>query len=159
MRARENPFAPPKSAPSTSVRPRGSPVAAVVLGVLTDIGGSFLAGFLMVIATAIAFGLQGMPPEEVEATITNVDPMSGRAILTYGVGLVFSVLGGYVCARVARRSEFKLAGIVAAIGSASGWILGGGQLPLLLHVFLICLSVACVMFGAWVSVRSNERRA
>ncbi len=112
----------------------------------------------MVIATAIAFGLQGMSPEQVEESITNVDPMSGRAILTYGVGLVFSVLGGYVCARVARRSEFKLAGIVAAIGSAIGWILGG-ELPLLLHLFLTCLSVACVMFGAWLSVRSNERRA
>jgi hypothetical protein len=113
----------------------------------------------MVIVSAIALGLQGMSPEQIEETITNVDPMSGRAILTYGVGLVFSVLGGYVCARVARRSEFKLAGIVAAIGSAIGWILGGGQLPLLLHLFLTCLSVACVMFGAWLGAARDGLRA
>lgn len=131
----------------------------MLFGVLADIGGSLATGFLFVLAVALWLGSQGMSPEQVEEAVTTLDPWSGWALLSYVVGCAFSALGGYVCARVARQSELKLAGIVAAIGVAFGWAVGSGQVPFTLHVLLTVLSVACVMFGAWVGVRGNERRA
>ena len=125
-------------------------MAAVLLGVLTDIGGSFAAGFLVVIAFGITLGLQGIRPEEIERIVTEFDPWSWPMIASYTVGCVFSGLGGFVCARVARHSELKLAGIVATVGVLFGWSMGSEAMPLALHLVLTVLSVGAVLLGAWL---------
>jgi hypothetical protein len=41
------------------------------------------------------------------------------------VGCMFSVLGGYVCARIAKHSEYKLGLVLAACSVVAGLALGG----------------------------------
>lgn len=158
MRPRENPFAPPRSDLSSKPVERGSPVVAVIAGVAADIGGSFLSFILMGVGVGVTLGLQGMSPERIREVLTQTDPYSLQSILGYALGSVFSVVGGYVCARVARHAEYKLAGIVAAIGVTLGLLMGSGQLPAALNALLTVLSVLAVLGGAWLGAARNRFR-
>ena len=158
MNGRDNPFAPPRPDSSVKSPKRGSPVVAVLAGVAADIGGTFLAVILVGIVIAATLGLQGMSQEQIGEVFEQVHPASWESILGYIVGLAFSVLGGYVCARVAGHSEYKLAAIVAAIGAVLG-LMGSGQMSPGLDLLLTFLSVACVMAGAWLGAARNRVRA
>jgi hypothetical protein len=127
----------------------------VLLGVLTDIGGSLAIGLLFVLVMAFRLAAQGLSPEQIEKAVTEMDPWSAWAMVSYALGCAFSALGGYVCARVARHSELQLAGIVAAIGVVFGWAVGSGPLPFTLNLLLTVLAVLCVMLGAWVGRRQG----
>jgi hypothetical protein len=64
------------------------------------------------------------------------------------VGLGFSVLGGYVCGRIARRSEYRLAGIQAVLSVLLTSAFGDSSAELGVDAALTVLSVACVIVGA-----------
>lgn len=152
----ENPFHPPRAATSGAPRRQGSPVAAVALGVAVDLGGSFLVGILMFGVTAAMLALEGTPQDQIAAALTNLEPTSWFMIVSYAIGCTFSCLGGYLCVRVAGHSEYELAGIVAAITTTAGFLLGASRVPLWLNGLLSLLTVASVLFGAWRGREHNR---
>lgn len=161
MDVQYNPFSPP-SAPSSKARRRGSPVWAVSAGVLADLGGSMLVGTLMSVIAAALLVAGGTPLEQVEAKLLNPDPASWFSIFGYVVGCAFSFLGGYLCARIARYGEYRLAGVLAAIVVSFGLLisaLGDSRFSPALHALLALLTVGSVMLGAWRGAARNRRVA
>ena len=124
-----NPYAPPEAAVHDLPVKPGSAFKAVALGLATDIGGTLVATVILALIYGAALGAAGVRREEIAAAMQVSATDSWFFYAMTGVGLGFSVLGGYVCARIARRSELKLGAIPTLL--PDGWDYGKvfGELP------------------------------
>jgi hypothetical protein len=75
------------------------------------------------------------------------------------VGASLSVLGGYVCARIARRNERRVAAVQALLVSVLGALGGGATLGPLANAVLVLLTFASVMAGGELGRRHNLAKA
>ena len=128
---------------------------------LTDFGGTFALSIALAFFYAMALAASGTPPEQIAEAIssTSADSWYYWAATLGGGG--FSVLGGYVCARVARQSEYTLGAILAAISVGLGLLIGGGssERDVGMSIVLNAATVACVILGAWLGKKRNRRPA
>lgn len=151
-----NPFTPPSArVADMAAEKRGSPVKAVVFGFLVDIGGSSVFALLLGVAYAVSLASSGATPDQVSATIQNMPVDSWPSIVGEIVGTLFSALGGYVCARVAKRSEFRLGGILSALSISFGVWIGGNHYSIPWHAAIAVVTVLAVMFGVRMGVARN----
>jgi hypothetical protein len=153
-----NPYAAP-GAKVTDPAPRpGSPYKAVGLGLLADLGGTTLYSIALVFLYSIALASQGLSQEEIEQALRDVPPDSLFFWIGALGGMGFSVLGGYVCARVALQSEYTLGAILAVASVVLGTLLlgGTGSLDLGLAIVLHAGSVAAVIAGAHIGKKQNR---
>lgn len=151
-----NPFSPPNAhvadLPATGP---GSPVKAIFLGLLVDIGGSILFASIFMAAYGASLAASGMSDKELLAAATNIPPGSWVFVTTAGIGLLFSILGGYTCARIARHSEYRNGLILATLTTLIGLITGFGQYSALLGALLGAAGFACVLVGTRVGRAKN----
>jgi hypothetical protein len=156
-----SPYAPPVSDVAAARERKGAPWKAVLFGLVVNIGGSMLAGFLLVIATAIYTGYtdpNGFNDNQVEkiAQIFS-DPTSSIMIVGYIIGFLFSIFGGYVCSRIARHNELKLGGVLALVSSVLGLLMDGNSAASFpLELLLYSASIGGIMFGSWVGMKRNQ---
>ena len=127
----------------------------MVAGLAVDIGGSMLASIVIGIVYAVVLASRGMAPEEVGKILTALDPSSGYFILSSAIGFGFSLLGGYVCARIARRDERRLSVILAALIEVIGLVLGAVSLGIGLNLLMLVLTFAAVTAGGELGRRRN----
>lgn len=153
-----SPYKPPATHVEDAPRPPGSPFVAVLLGFVVDVGGTLLTGILLTVVFTLLRAGQGGSTADVEAALTALSSDTTFMVVSGIVGLSFSVLGGYVCARVARRNEYRLAGVQAIVTMLVGYALGGGTLELGYEAALTILSIAAVFAGAARGRRYNELR-
>lgn len=145
----DNPYTPPEAVVADQAPLPGSPVKAIVLGMLVDIGGTVVVGSVFSIVYAIVLAQQGMNQEQVMEAMQDAPILSAYGLISTALGLGFSVLGGYVCARIVKRSELRTAAIMAAISTVLGLLLSGGETSAPKVVTLLLLGIAAVMVGAW----------
>jgi hypothetical protein len=153
-----SPYQPPKASVADMERVPGSPIKGVVFGVLVDIGGSLALGVVISILYGIVLVASGASQEEMERILASPDPLSWASIVGNMAGFGMSFLGGYVCARVAGKYEYRWAGIVAAVAGVVGLLFGMATYPVEWNLLLALLSVGAVMGGAWTVVRAKERK-
>jgi hypothetical protein len=128
--------------------------------VLTDFGGTFALSIALAFLYAMTLAASGTPPEQIAEAIssTAADSWYFWAATIGGGG--FSVLGGYVCARVARQSEYTLGAILAAISVGLGLLIGGeSERDVGMSIVLNAATGACVILGAWLGKKKNRRPA
>jgi hypothetical protein len=157
MQAR-NPYAAPEAKLADPAPAPGSSVKAVTLGVVVDILGSTLGTLLLGGLYGIYIGMTGASTERLEAAAASYT--SGFMFYVANlIGLFFSLLGGYVCARIARQSEYRLGAIVAAVSAAIGLAFTLGQHSALWSAAVVSVNVAFVMLGVhWGKVRTARER-
>jgi hypothetical protein len=135
----------------------------VLIGALTDIGGSLGAGQILMVIYGVWLAAEGMGVAELEQAMRQIDPGSGVGLAQSVVGTLFSWLGGFVCARLAPEPELKWVAVTAAISMASGFamsLLPGVDYPMPLLVLLSVLGAAAMMLGGWMGAKRNaESRA
>jgi hypothetical protein len=68
------------------------------------------------------------------------------------------VLGGFVCARIVQRDEYRWGGVLAACVFVAGMLLGGGSDAPENELVLGLVSVIATMFGAHLG-RSRSSRS
>jgi hypothetical protein len=136
-----NPYAPPAAAVKDLPAKAGSAFKAVAFGFAADIGGTLLAAVVLV----VVLGASGASAD---------DPW----LFYVGalVGLGFSVLGGYVCARIARRDEMKLGAILAGLTALVGILLSGEAYQLGTLASLTLAGIGAVMVGARLGYAKNR---
>ncbi len=157
--AAPNPFAPPGAdvTPPES-RPPGAPWKAVLVGFAVDVAFSIVFAFILSIAYGAYLAMTGRSAEEISSMIADSklgDFYTGAILAIGGIG---SMLGGYICARIARRNEYRVAGVLTAISVVLGWLLTagreeGGQLFLSTN-----LTIVATMAGALLGARRNRSR-
>jgi len=95
----------------------------ILLGALVDVGGSNIAGIFLVIYLVSHYHLYTLPSSQFSSHMQDAimhDPVSFWFSLIIGGG--FSVLGGYVAARIAKHNELlngTLASFLCVIASVS----------------------------------------
>ena len=159
MGEERNPYATPEARVAERRRQPGSPYKAVALGALTDLGGTFLFSMLLMFIYGVALSGSGVQPEDMEAAMRDA---ASTESLFFWVGSIggcgFSVLGGYVCARIAGQSEYTLGAILAVVVVVLGMLLfGTGGYDFGMSVFLNATTVAAVIVGAWIGKKQNRR--
>jgi len=151
----DNPYAAPTTPVKDPPPPPRSPILAVLAGVATDIGGTIVAGLVISIVYAATLASEGRSLEQIEQALTQIDPSSGYFVVSLVVGFGFSVLGGYICARVARREERRYAAIAALLIVAIGLGMGGSSFGFWANVGMALLSFVSVMLGGELGRRRN----
>jgi hypothetical protein len=154
-----HPYAPPSASLRDAPRPPKSPIVSVVAGIAIDLVGSLLAGGVLGIIYAASLTAQGMSEQEVSAALENIPVGSWFFVFGTSVGLAFSFLGGYVCARLARKDELRLGAIVGAISAVAGMLFGAEYYGSALNLLMAALVVIVVLAGAIYGRRRNVAAA
>ena len=153
-----NPYSAPTAVVSDPAGHRGSGIKAVSLGVLIDLGGTILISVIFIVVYGFYLAASGMRPEAVASAISS----AGHDATIQGVlaipGCLLSVLGGYVCARVARHSEYRLGLIVAVISMLFAVWMGQENYSLAMNAVLAIATLASVMLGVKLGVSKNLRK-
>jgi hypothetical protein len=153
----DNPYATPVSEVKTSAGVKtGSAVKAVTVGVAVDIGGSLIVGIVLSIAYGIYLATTGASAEQIESSMTNMPVDSWFFIFGAVIGSAFSVLGAYLCTRIARHSEYKLGAIMAAISISFGLFVGIDQYSPLVNVVMVIAALASITLGVWLGIAKNK---
>ncbi len=153
-----DPFRAPSSNVDVPDTARGSAVKAVVLGLMTDVGGSMLSSLAFFMFYGAYLGATGGTADDLMVFARGNGFDSPMALALGLVGCMFSVLGGYVCARIAKHSEYKLGLILSVCSLVSGYLLAGdSESNAAMTGLFSLLTVASVMTGAHLGARGNRR--
>jgi fructose-specific phosphotransferase system IIC component len=155
----KNRYEPPKSGFESLPREPGSIVKAVIAGLVTDIGGTALLDFVFGIVYGIVLASRDMPIEEMKKTMEHMDRFSGIGLFLLTLGMAISVLGGFVCARIANRPGYLPLGIQSAISVAYGTVMGADTYEWRVLLALNLLSLAAIFFGGWLYIRKHTPRS
>jgi hypothetical protein len=135
---------------------------AVVIGGIVDIGGTSLAGLPVVAYVMATGGILALPQaEQTAAVMAFIKGHTGLYVLLAIFGTLCSVLGGYVSALLARRSELLNAALSSYLCLALGiWTLASGQeqMPTWLFLSLLPLSPLFAGLGGYLRVVQTRAR-
>jgi hypothetical protein len=154
-----NRYEPPKSGFESLPREPGSIVKAVVVGLITDVGGTALLGLIIGIVYVAVLSLQGTSMEEIKKTMEHIDRFSGIGLFMSMLGLAISVVGGFVCARIANRTSYLAVGIQSAITVAYGAMTGSENDEWRVLLALNLVDLAAIFFGGWLYIRKLAPRS
>jgi peptidoglycan/LPS O-acetylase OafA/YrhL len=150
-----SPYAPPVSDVSVIKERKGTAWKAVLFGVLIDIGGTMLLGVVVATVAFAVLAAQGKDASDFEQLFN--DPLSPMMIAMSFAGGLLSVLGGYVCSRIAKQNEMKLAGVMAIISILYSVTVDSDELTAY-TLFLYVATIASIFFGSWVGMKRNQQR-
>jgi hypothetical protein len=154
-----NPFQPPETDPTRNPRPvpPGSPLKAVLAGLAVDIGGTTLLSMVVAVLYALQLHAQGLSEGEMREAMAHMPRDSALYIGGTLLGALLSVAGGYVCARVAGRDEFRIGLVMAAVSGLVGLLMGGAnEAPDMTALFALT-GVACNLLGVKYGAEHNRR--
>jgi MFS family permease len=152
--ADENPYKPP----TAPVRDTGAPVPrsltlAVLAGLGVGIGGMILSRVIQAIVYVTLIEPGATPQQPVEA-------LSAWFLTLVSSSCIFSVLGGYVCARVARRHERRGTLVLAVLSTAIAyWTIGSGALATLVLALMFASVMAGGGFGRYRNLAEKRKTA
>jgi hypothetical protein len=152
-----NPYTPPSAQVGDMEIRKGSRIKAILAGLAVDIGGSILAGIAFIAAVGIFMASGGADGDQIASSMDTLtdDPWIYSGGLA--VGFLFSALGGYTCARIARHSEYRLGAILAVLSIALGFLLGTGEESPLQNAALATTAFAATMAGVRFGVSRNGK--
>lgn len=148
-----NPFTPPERRVADPPRNPGSPVKAVVLGLLVDIGGTFLVGLIFSIGYSVVLASTGSSPEEVMTALGEIGRNRTTFLILAALGCACSVLGGYVCARISRCTDYRLGLILGILSAVIGLFMGAGNYTVFENILLNGITIVCVLMGISYGMR------
>lgn len=154
-----NPFKPPETDANPKTAAPGSPLRAVLVGLAVDIGGSILAELVLTLFYHSQFVASGMTAVQADAALSEVPMNSPLAMINIVLGSICSVLGGYVCARIVRRNEFRVGGVMAVLSAMISLSFATPSTPNDLALLLTITTAACVMLGVKFGREYNLRSA
>jgi peptidoglycan/LPS O-acetylase OafA/YrhL len=108
----ENPYRPPTAPVRDPLPPGRSPTLAVLAGIGISLVGTLISSVVVAAFFSLMLAAQDRDIEEFDPR----QPAFG--IVVFFAGGAFSLLGGYVCARMVRRNERRVTGIMASLGMA-----------------------------------------
>jgi peptidoglycan/LPS O-acetylase OafA/YrhL len=130
-------------------------VKGVVIGLVVDIGGTFLFFFVFAVLGAILLASTGRDIDELK----DVAETPTFIVVSSIAGLLFSALGGYVSARIARKAEVRNALATGALSVLVGLVLFVGT-PASPRSWLDLLSLILIipfaMIGGYACLRSKQ---
>lgn len=147
----DDPYATPRTTEPVPAKAPAGPVKAVLTGLAVDICGSTGVGIIFTLVYGVILIRSGVSREDFGAALADMPPTSMPYIISNVLGCCCSALGGYVCTRMARRTDYKLAKIVGGLSATIGVSLSlSSPLP---RIFIMAmLTFASVLAGAKMAI-------
>jgi hypothetical protein len=154
----------PYDAPAARVEDHPEPVdkrfrwKAVLLGALTDLGGSAVAGIVLVVVYALWSAPGEGGADEMLERLARSWPF---LMVSMVVGGCFTVLGGYVAGRIARHSFLKHALVAGALSLVLGIVLfrsDEGPYSGVVALLGYGLHLPLALLGGWLAWRRLSSR-
>ena len=120
---------------------------AVLVGLAIDVGGSLLFGAVVGILYAASLASSGMNEQEIAKALANIQTGSWAYVVGTLAGAVLSFLGGFSCARIAQRADYRLGLVLAVLSAGSGLALSWEAYAPMQNVLLTLSTAACVLLG------------
>lgn len=151
-----NRYAPPTATVSDGQLAPGSAIKGVLAGLAVDVIGTMLGGIAIGIVYVLLKGANGQSIDSVNAAAAQAAAVGSPVnILSLIVGSIFSVLGGYVCERLARRRSLRVGWVLGGIDVVLGLLLSGHDYPMLQMAGLSMLTLGCVLLGTRLGWRTS----
>lgn len=134
---------------------------AVLIGAIVDVGGSSLSGLLFLIFYVfpryqLATLLASLPLSEQTQQLHTIFTQDPYAVLfSWTIGGAFSILGGYVAARLAKTS-LLLNGALASFLCVFFALFSIGSTSLLNVAIGVLINPLLALFGAYIFVKTNK---
>ena len=109
-------------------------------------------GVLLSVAYGMHLATSGMGDQQVAEALATIPTTPWLSTAGYVLGSALSILGGYVCTRIAQRRDYTLGLILGGISCVSGLLLGYSQYSLPENIGLTILTFACVMVGTRLGI-------
>lgn len=154
----------PYRAPDAPVRDPGggrqrSAFAAVAAGLAADVGGTFIGSIVVTIVLGTVLALQGVAPEDIAEQLGASGTFEVFSLL---FGLAFTVLGGYVAARVANHRELwhgMLLGLASLAFGEAYIAITDADFAVWQRIASLLLVVPAGIYGAYLCRSGKRRRA
>jgi len=138
--------------------PGNAGLRAVLTGITIDVCGSTLLNIVLTSLYVAQVGTPGMTAADIEDLVHDMPPQSPLSMLSILLGSLISVAAGYVCARIARRNEYRLGGLMAGCVALLGLVLTDvGRVPADFLLLLLASGIACNLLGVKYGVAQNRR--
>jgi len=144
---------PLRGKPPVSGDVAGTPVQAVVVGLAIALVGTLVAGIVLGMLYQLWLLQAGMSDEAASRALADLGPNSLVGVLAMLAGALCTVAGGFACARIVMRDEYRVALVMAVLVC----LLDSGDGPLDLQALQLASDFACVMLGAMYGARRNRR--
>lgn len=133
---------------------KGLSLKAIAIGFLTDIGSTLVFGFAFGLLATMLLMSSGQGVEE----LRNFTTTTVFRVVMPLVGLLFTGLGGYVAARIAKQAEMENAfamGIASALFGILSLVLSPVTSSLWIEGLAIFLTVVCALAGGYVRMKTK----
>ena len=139
----------------------GAPIKAIFIAVIVDYGGTVIFSFILGLTYSILLLSGGMTPEELELRLVNINILSPLYLLGVVIGLSITAFSGYLCARIARRRNYRAVSIyltiMVVIGSATT-LVRGGDIVTLEFIASTAATVLSGYLGAWLYINKYLKK-
>jgi len=149
----EDRFKPPSSRVEDHPRGKGSAVRGLAVGLLVDVVTTMLFSVVVSMLWGFALAASGRSAREVQAAFANVEGDPLIATVLVGGGVLCSVLGGFVCERIARQGDYRVG---AGLGLASvlvGFLFGEPTTSPAMTALLAVLTIGSALLGTRLAFR------
>lgn len=137
---------------------KGNKLVALAVGIAIDMGLSTGAGVVLSLVVMGMLMRDNAPIGDMEQRINDVMPAVMNSPLGYGftaVGMLASLLGAYVCARIANDREYVLAGVLALVAVLVFAIMRDETLSALAEGTLLAINIGAIFLGTWLHARKK----
>lgn len=135
---------------------KGNKLVALSVGIAIDLGLSTGAGMVLSLVVMGMLMREDIPIDSLEDRINAVMPAVMSSPLGYAftaVGMLASLLGAYVCARIANDREYALAGVLSLVALVLFGLMRDETLPITTEATLLAINIGAIFLGTWLHAR------
>ena len=125
---------------------------AVVIGCLVDWLGTLAFSLAFVMGTGVMAALRGVSPKETELALTEWYNSIPGTVFSALYGFGFTLLGGYIAARISKADNLLPSGLVGAMGILLGLVFIS-ETPEAVILLSILLSIPVSILGGYCYTR------
>jgi hypothetical protein len=148
-------FTPPQAEVRDAPKPKGSAIKGVLVGLAVDVAGTLAFGIALSLAYGVLLAASGQDEAQIRAALAESDSNSVFSAIAVVGGCAFSILGGYVCERVARQRDYRAGAILGVVSVGLGLAMGAGSLSWAENLLFAFLTVGSVLLGTRLALERH----
>lgn len=152
----ENVYAPPSAELKEIIQRPPRPKTAIVVAALFDLTLTIVVTTVAGIGYGIYMASGGVSPEEIQAAVQMMANNTDFQALISFLGLLVSILAGYLCAHIAIRNVYRNTALCGVVQTLIVRLLNLDPKLTLTDLALTAVSFAALLFGAWLYLRRHN---
>lgn len=153
----DNIYQPPKADLTTAEPAKGSPIKAVFIATLVDIGGTLTISFIILMSYIFVQNSKGISTQQAMHYLEQMDLYAPVSLLGMALGLALTLYAGYLCAKIAQRSVYRVVAVFSIIIIMFSIMMTISYYSVLEHILLNLLALLSAYLGAWWYVRTTTQ--